>query len=52
MSERRVKVDFSGGIFLLGVFVLIVLFWGEPDLHDALVHNLMGPPAEAVAVDD
>ena len=36
------KVDFSGGMFVLGVFVLIILFWGEPDLHDALIHHLMG----------
>ncbi len=41
MSERNIKVDFSGGIFVLGVFVLIILFWGEPDLHDAMIHQLM-----------
>ena len=27
--------------FYLVVGVLIVLFWGEPDLHDALVHYFM-----------
>lgn len=39
----RVKVDFVGGVFMLGVFVLVVLFWGTPDLHDAIVHRLMNP---------
>lgn len=39
----RVKVDFVGGVFMLGVFLLVVLFWGTPDLHDAIVHRLMNP---------
>ncbi len=38
----NVKVDFVGGVFVLGVFVLTVLFWGTPDLHDAIIHRLMG----------
>lgn len=41
--SMHVKVDFVGGVFMLGVFVLIVLFWGTPDLHDAIVHRLMNP---------
>ncbi|MDA0791660.1 MAG: hypothetical protein O2780_19665 [Proteobacteria bacterium] len=41
MSERNIRIDFSGGIFVLGMFVLIILFWGEPDLHDALIHQMM-----------
>lgn len=47
MSERpgSIKVDFSGGMFVLGVFLLIILFWGEPDLHDAILYRLMGPDA-------
>lgn len=39
----RVKVDFVGGVFMLGVFLLVVLFWGTPDLHDAIMHRLMNP---------
>jgi hypothetical protein len=31
----------SDAVFWLVVGVLIVLFWGEPDLHDALIHFLM-----------
>ena len=36
MAEERTefKVDFAGGMFILGVFLLIILFWGKPDLHD------------------
>lgn len=41
--NMHVKVDFVGGVFMFGVFVLIVLFWGTPDLHDAIVHRLMTP---------
>lgn len=26
----------------LSITLLIVLFWGDPDLHDALMHYLMG----------
>ena len=42
MSSEGTKIDFSGGMFVLGVFVLIILFIGEPDLHDALIQHLMG----------
>ena len=31
----------SDFMFWLVVGVLIVLFYGEPDLHDALIHYLM-----------
>ena len=44
MPDKAVKIDFSGGIFFLGIFLLIILFWGEPDLHDALIHRLMDTP--------
>ena len=27
--------------FYIFVTVLIVLFWGDPDLHDALIHYFM-----------
>lgn len=42
-KSMHVKVDFVGGVFMLGVFALIVLFWGTPDLHDAIIHRLMNP---------
>ncbi len=50
-KQTNVKIDFAGGVFLLGVFVLIILFWGEPDLHDAIIHRLMGPAAPPVEAD-
>jgi hypothetical protein len=50
MSGRQdgVKVDFSGGMFVLGIFLLIILYWGEPDLHDGILYRLMGPDAVSV----
>jgi hypothetical protein len=44
MSDKNVdvKIDLSGAMFVLGVFVLIILFWGKPDLHDAIIYRLMG----------
>jgi len=41
MAERNVKVDFSGGMALLCITVIIILFWGEPDIHDAIIAYLM-----------
>lgn len=37
----RVKIGVVGGVFVFCVFALIVLFWGTPDLHDAIMHRLM-----------
>jgi hypothetical protein len=53
MAEERTefKVDFAGGMFILGVFLLIILFWGKPDLHDAIIYRLMGPDAVQVQND-
>lgn len=50
MSQKApsVKIDFTGGMLVFGILVLIILFWGEPDLHDAILHRLMGPQAEEV----
>ena len=45
MSSGDRKIDFASGVFVFGVFALIILFWGEPDLHDALIHNLMATEA-------
>jgi hypothetical protein len=39
------RIDFAGGTLILGIFALIILFWGEPDLHEAIIHRLMGPQA-------
>jgi hypothetical protein len=43
MADKNVdvKVDLAGASFVLGVFVLLILFWGKPDLHDAIIHRLM-----------
>ncbi len=43
MSEKNIgmKVDLVGAVVTFMVFVLIILFWGEPDIHDAIIHNLM-----------
>jgi hypothetical protein len=50
-SNTSFNVDSSGGMFILGVVLLVILFWGEPDLHDALIHRLMGPDAVQVQTD-
>ena len=50
-DQTNLKVDFTGGMFILGVLALIILFWGEPDLHDAIICQLMGPEAAEVLVD-
>ena len=44
-TQTSLKVDFTGGMFILGVFLLIIMFWGKPDLHDAIIYRLMGPQA-------
>ena len=44
-TQTNLKVDFTGGMLFLGIFLLIIYFWGEPDLHDAIIYNLMGPQA-------
>ena len=30
-------------VLVFSVVLLTILFWGDPDLHDALLHYLMGP---------
>ena len=49
---NKIKIDFAGAAFVTGVFVLIVLFWGEPDLHEALMHRLMDTPRENITLID
>ena len=43
MSEKGVgvKIDLAGAVCTFMVFVLIILFWGEPDIHDGIIHHLM-----------
>lgn len=43
MGEKNVgvKIDLAGAVFTFMVFVLIILFWGDPDIHDAIIHHLM-----------
>ena len=43
MSEKQfeAKIDVAGAVTIAGIFLLIILFWGEPDLHSALIHWLM-----------
>jgi len=36
-----VKQEVSSSGFGLGVCLLIIFFWGDPDLCDALIHFLM-----------
>jgi hypothetical protein len=43
-DKRKIHVDFTGAVFIGGIFVLILFFWGEPDLHDAIIHRLMATP--------
>ncbi len=43
MGEKNVgvKIDLAGAVFTFMVFVLIILFWGDPDIHDGIIHHLM-----------
>ena len=43
MGEKNVgvKIDLAGAVFMFMVFVLIILFWGDPDIHDGIIHRLM-----------
>jgi hypothetical protein len=45
-----VKIDLASATFILGIVLLIILFWGDPDLHDGLVHRLMAdhPAVESI----
>jgi hypothetical protein len=49
--STTVKADLAAATFILGVFVCIILWWGEPDLHDAILHRLMGDDADPEAVE-
>ena len=43
MADRKsiVKIDLASASLILGIIVLIVLFWGDPDIHDGIMHRLM-----------
>ena len=49
-TQTNLKVDYAGGMLILGIFLLIIYFWGEPDLHDAIIYRLMGPQASQAEV--
>jgi hypothetical protein len=40
LKHKGVVMD-SGAIFVLGLFLCILLFSGEPDIADAIIHFLM-----------
>lgn len=35
LTENKLVIN------LFWLFMLVLLFWGEPDLHDAIIHFLM-----------
>jgi len=37
MSDRKINIDFGGLCLVIFFLVLIILFVGEPDLHDAII---------------
>ena len=39
----KAKTDFAGAVLVLCTFGTVLLFIGEPDLHDALMTKLAGP---------
>ena len=49
-TQNHFKIDSSDGMVLFEVFALIILFWGEPDPHDAVIWRLMGAQASSGVV--
>ena len=47
MAENKVTNTNTSGSFI-GLALLIIFFWGEPDLADALVYHLMNGNVEEV----
>lgn len=45
MSKQGTSTDFGGFAFWIGITLLFLMFQGEPDLCDAIVHRLMGEQA-------
>lgn len=39
----RPEVEVEVNLFWLAAVLWAVFFWGDPDLHDALIHWLMQP---------
>ena len=39
MTDSNIEVD--TGAWFIGVALLVIAFWGEPDVIDALIHFLM-----------
>lgn len=42
MSNKRIEVDNSGAMLILVVFLLLFLFIGDPDIHDAILGWFQG----------
>lgn len=40
----KASTDFTGAALVLGVFALVILFTGEPDLHDAWLSRVAHTP--------
>ena len=36
----KTRTDFTGAALVLGIFACVILFIGEPDLHDAWIDRL------------
>jgi hypothetical protein len=41
MSDQKINIDLSDAVLVFGIFALIILCVGEPDLLDAIIHRLM-----------
>ena len=53
MTDKKsvVKIDLASATFILGIVLLIILFWGDPDLHDGLLHCLMADNPAAGSIE-
>jgi len=40
-TEKEMNLKPQIHIHLNWLLILIILFWGKPDLHDAIIHVLM-----------
>lgn len=40
VEDKSIKINNNGSEFL-GIVLLIIMFWGAPDIADAIIHFLM-----------
>ncbi len=40
-KEYKLNTDVGEGALIFGIFLMIICFYGEPDLIDALINYLM-----------